>query len=68
MSCLAGILPILIWLIVVIAVVAIVRIIVGYLAAPPIAVQIANVVMWAVAAIACLYVVFQLLSCAVPFK
>ena len=63
MSCLAGLLPFLVWVIVVVAVVAIVRIILNYVAVPPIAIQIANILLWAIVAIACLYLIFDLFSC-----
>jgi len=66
MDCLAGLLPFLVWVIVVIAVVAIVRIVLNYVAVPPIAVQIANILLWAIVAIACLYLIFDLFSCLLP--
>jgi len=65
MSCLAGIGAILIWLIILCAVVAIARILLAYASVPPVIVQIANVLLWAVIAIACIYIVFELLGCAV---
>ena len=63
MSCLAGIGAILIWLIILCAIVAIARIALAYASVPPIFVQIANVILWAVVAIVCVYIVFELLSC-----
>ena len=66
MSCLAGLLSILVWVIVVVAVVAIVRIVLNYVAVPPIVVQIATILLWAVVAIACLYMIFDLFSCLLP--
>ena len=66
MSCLTGLLPLLVWVIVVVAVAAIVRIVLNYIAVPPIVVQIATILLWAVVAIACLYMIFDLFSCLLP--
>jgi|KBSMisStaDraftv2_1062788.scaffolds.fasta_scaffold01293_13 hypothetical protein len=66
MGCLAGILNILIWIIVVVGVVAIARILLNYVAVPPVFIQIANVVLWVVVAIAVVYVLGDLLFCAWP--
>lgn len=57
----------LVWLIGVIAAVAIIRLIVplltGWIGGAPIIAQIINIILWAVVAIACVYIVFGLLSC-----
>ncbi len=66
MSCLAGLLPILIWVIVVVAVVAIARVVLPYVSAPPIVMSIADILFKAVVAIACLWVVFYLIFCLLP--
>lgn len=55
-----------IWLIVVVAVVAIIRLLVPYLTSligVPIVAQIINIVLWAVVAIMCVYIIFALISC-----
>lgn len=55
-----------IWLIVVCAVVAIIRLLVPYLTGLigiPLVGQIINIVLWAVVAIMCVYIIFALLSC-----
>lgn len=66
MVCFSGLLGMLIWIIVVIAVVAIIRVVLSYFPVPAIAIQIANIILWAVCAIAVIYVVFDLLGCAFP--
>ncbi len=66
MGCLANILGILIWIIIVIGVVAIARILLNYVSVPPVIIQIANVVLWVVVAIAVIYVLGDLLFCALP--
>lgn len=55
-----------VWLIIVCAVVAIIRLLVPFLTGMigiPIVGQIINIVLWAVVAIMCCYVIFALLSC-----
>jgi hypothetical protein len=55
-----------IWLIMVISVVAIIRLLVPYLTGligVPIVAQIINIVLWAVVAIMCVYIIFALIGC-----
>jgi hypothetical protein len=55
-----------IWLIMVIAVVAIIRLLVPFLTGMigiPIVAQIINIVLWAVVAIMCVYIIFALIGC-----
>jgi len=55
-----------VWLIIVFAVVALIRLLVPYLAGLigiPLVAQIINIVLWAVVAIMCVYIIFALLSC-----
>lgn len=55
-----------IWLIVVIAVVSVIRLLVPYLTGligVPLIGQIINIVLWAVVAIMCVYIIFALLAC-----
>ena len=55
-----------VWLIVVAALVAIINLLVPYLTGLiglPIVAQIIKIVLWAVVAIACVYIIFALLSC-----
>jgi len=66
MDCLAGLLPFLVWVIVVVAIVAIARLVLAYLSVPVIVMQIANILLWVVVAIACLYLIFDLFSCVLP--
>lgn len=62
---LAWVMQLLIWLVVLSAVVAIIQVLLRFVVAPfgPAVVQILNIIMWAVIAIYCLYIVFELLSC-----
>jgi nitric oxide reductase large subunit len=58
----------LIWLVIVCAIVAIIRLVLPLALTPiPIVAQILNIVMWAVIAIAVIYIVFDLLSCLIGF-
>lgn len=55
-----------VWLIVVVAVVTIIRLLVPFLTGLiglPIVGQIINIVLWAVVAIMCVYIVFELIGC-----
>ena len=55
-----------IWLIIVTAVIAIIKLLVPYLTGligVPIVAQIINIVLWAVVAIMCVYIIFALISC-----
>jgi hypothetical protein len=55
-----------IWLIVVIAIVSIIRLLVPYLMSLigiPLVAEIINIVLWAVVAIMCVYIIFALISC-----
>ena len=55
-----------IWLIVVIAIVSIIKLLVPFLTGLigfPIVGQILNIILWAIVAILCVYIIFALLSC-----
>jgi len=55
-----------IWLIIVFAIVAIIRLLVPFLAGMigiPVVAQIINIVLWAVVAIMCVYIIFTLIAC-----
>ena len=55
-----------IWLIVVIAIVSVIKLLVPFLTGLigiPIVGQVINIVLWAVVAIMCVYIIFALLSC-----
>jgi len=55
-----------IWLIIVFAIVAIIRLLVPFLAGMigiPVVAQIINIVLWAVVAIMCVYIIFALIAC-----
>jgi hypothetical protein len=57
---------VLVWLVIVIAIVAVIRLLVPFLTdmiGLPIVGQIINIILWAVIAIVCIYIIFALLSC-----
>lgn len=65
--CFAGIESLLIWIVLIVAIVAIVRVVLNYAPGIPIlAIQIANILLWAAVAIACIYIVFELFTCLLP--
>jgi len=71
MGCFAGIESLLVGLVIIIAVVAIVRILLAFLPAPfggTVIVQVVNVILWAIVAIAVIYIVFTLLGCVLPLR
>lgn len=58
----------LVWLVIVCAIVAIIRLLLPLVVSPfPVVMGILNIIMWAVIAIAVIYLVFDLLACLVGF-
>ena len=57
---------VLVWLVIVCAIVAIIRLLVPFLTSMlgvPIVGQVVNIILWAIIAIVCIYIIFALLSC-----
>jgi hypothetical protein len=57
---------VLVWLVIVCAIVAVIRLLVPFLTSMlgvPIVGQVVNIILWAVIAIVCIYIIFALLSC-----
>lgn len=70
MSCLLGLEPILIWMVVIIAVIAIVRILLGVFTSAlgtwgSVLAQVVNVILWAAIGIAVILVIFWMIGCLV---